>query len=207
MPLGDSITDGIGSSGGYRVELFRQSGVDKKALTFVGQKKNGPTTVDSRSFPQNHEGYSGYTIDQITQLVEKALTSNPPHIVLLMIGTNDISQNRDLSNAPKRLGSLLDRITTKAPNALVVVAKIIPQKDDSANSKTQTYNTGIAPVVNERITAGKHLILVDMYKPFTDHANYKTEWLSDAVHPSANGYAAMAKVWYPVMKSLLPAAP
>jgi lysophospholipase L1-like esterase len=208
MPLGDSITDGVGSSGGggYRIELFRQSGTDKKAITFVGSSANGPSTVDGRAFPKNHEGHSGYTIDQINQLIKKALTTHQPHIVLLMIGTNDMNLSADLANAPKRLGNLLDSITTTSPNALVVVAKIIPFGNSSSNGKVQTYNDGIPPVVNQRISAGKHLILVDMYKPFTDNPKYSSELLGDGVHPTSKGYAVMANVWYPVIKPLLPAA-
>ena len=66
MPLGDSITDGVGSSGsggGYRVPLFQTTITNADLITFVGRNLNGPTTVGGRTFPRNHEGYSGYTID------------------------------------------------------------------------------------------------------------------------------------------------
>ena len=66
MPLGDSITFGVGSSGsggGYRVPLFQTTITNADAITFVGRNVNGPATVGGRTFPQGHEGYSGYTID------------------------------------------------------------------------------------------------------------------------------------------------
>lgn len=212
MPLGDSITDGVGmpGGGGYRIELFRQSGADRKAITFVGSLTNGPATVDGRSFPQHHEGHSGYTIDDaqgragIYPLVQQALSTHQPHIVLLMIGTNDVSIQADLANAPNRLGRLLDRITSTSPNLLVVVAKIVPSQGDSLNNNIQSYNAGVAQVVNQRIAAGKHLILVDMYAPLAGNPNYKTELLSDYLHPSPAGYAVMARTWYPVIKPFLP---
>ncbi len=213
MPLGDSITDGVPAGGGYRVELFRQSGDDEKAITFVGSLANGPSAVNGRPFPQHHEGHSGYTIDDaqgragIYPIVQQALTTYEPHIVLLMIGTNDVSLQADLANAPSRLGLLLDRITTTAPNVLVVVAMIVPSRDDSMNTDVQSYNLGVAQVVNQRISDGKHLILVDMYKPFADNPNFKTELLTDSLHPSTDGYALMAGIWYPAIKQLLPAAP
>lgn len=43
-----------------------------------------------------------------------------------MIGTNDIAQNPDLPNAPKRLGGLIDKLVMHAPDALIVVATITP---------------------------------------------------------------------------------
>jgi hypothetical protein len=119
MPLGDSITDGVGASapgGGYRVELFHKAVQAGKAITFVGSATdpNGPTTLDGKPFPRNHEGHPGYTIDTsgtnsgIAPLVDASIATNHPHIVLLMIGTNDINRNIDPANAPTRLGALLD---------------------------------------------------------------------------------------------------
>ena len=67
MPLGDSITDGFGTPGGYRIELFRKTLTAGQHITFVGRNVNGPATVTDGAtttpFPQRHEGYSGYTID------------------------------------------------------------------------------------------------------------------------------------------------
>jgi hypothetical protein len=64
--LGDSITEGCCTApmGGYRIELFRQSVMNGKNITFVGTLMNGPTTVQSRTFPMRHEGHGGYTIDR-----------------------------------------------------------------------------------------------------------------------------------------------
>ena len=45
MPLGDSITDGYGTLGGYRIELFRQVLTAGQHMTFVGRNANGPLTV------------------------------------------------------------------------------------------------------------------------------------------------------------------
>ena len=217
MPLGDSITLGSHSSGGgYRVELFRQSLMASQKITFVGRAApNGPDTVTvngtATPFPKEHEGYSGDTIDTnqatnnngISAIVDAALTAGKPHIVLLMIGTNDVNSNIDLANAPKRLGNLLDQIITTAPNALLVVAKITPTKNDAGNSKVQTYNNAIPGLVQMRASAGKHIIMVDMYAAFTANASYKTAWLDDNLHPNDAGYVVMGQTWYAGIKSYL----
>ena len=217
MPLGDSITLGSHSSGGgYRVELFRQSLMASQKITFVGRASpNGPDTVTvngtATTFPKGHEGYSGDTIDTnaatnnngISAIANAALMAGMPHIVLLMIGTNDVNKNIDLANAPKRLGNLLDQITTMAPNALLVVAKITPTKDDAGNSKVQTYNNAIPGLVQMRASAGKHIIMVDMYAAITANANYKSAWLDDNLHPNDAGYVVMGQTWYAGIKSYL----
>jgi len=211
MPLGDSITDGVGSSGGgYRVPLFSTTVTNTQAITFVGRNVNGPTTVSGRMFPRNHEGYSGYTIDPgggrsgISPLVDAAITMFHPHIVLLMIGTNDVNISLDLANAPTRLGALLDRITSDAPNALLVVARITPTRTDATNTRVQTYNNAIPGLVQTRAAAGKHIVVVDMYAALTANTNYRTALLNDDLHPNDAGYMVMAQTWYAAIRNYLP---
>jgi lysophospholipase L1-like esterase len=140
-------------------------------------------------------------------VAEGALTTSRPHVVLLMIGTNDVNGSHDLANAPTRLGLLLDRITTTSPDALVVVAQIIPFANDARNPTVQAYNAGVADAVARRSAAGEHVVLVDMYGALAANPRYRSEWMADGLHPTADGYAAMARTWYPAIKALLPAAP
>jgi len=217
MPLGDSITDGVGSSapgGGYRVELFHDAVQAGKALTFVGSATdpNGPDMLDGKPFPRNHEGHPGYTIDDsattsgISPLVDQSIAANHPQIILLMIGTNDVNRNIDVPNAPTRLGALLDRMINDAPNTLFVVAKITPTPDDNANNSVQAYNNAIAGVVQTRAANGKHVTMVDMYAAITAHADYKTALMNDFLHPNTAGYVVMGDVWYAAIQNYLPAA-
>jgi lysophospholipase L1-like esterase len=185
-------------------------------ITFVGRANpNGPDTVTvngtATPFPKGHEGYSGDTIDTnqstnnngISAIADAALTAGKPHIVLLMIGTNDVNKGIDLANAPNRLGKLLDQITAMAPNALLVVAKITPTTTDAGNTKVQSYNNAIPGLVQMRASAGKHIIMVDMYGALTANANYKTAWLDDNLHPNDAGYVVMGQTWYGGIKSYL----
>lgn len=194
MPLGDSITDGTGFSGGYRVELFAKATADKKNITFVGSLSNGPSTVSGVTFPKSHEGHFGWTIKQVDDLIPDPALNPAPHIVLLHLGTNDINQNI-ASGAPDRLGSLVDQIIADLPGALVVVAKIIPEP--SKASAIDTYNAAIPAVVKARADAGKHVILVDQFTGFPSSE------LGDGVHPNQAGYTRMAGVWYAAIKSYL----
>jgi lysophospholipase L1-like esterase len=198
LPFGDSITDGIGSpspGGGYRVDLFSRAVMAGKKLTFVGQSMNGPTTVAGMPFPRRHAGFSGYTIAQITaaNIFDPAINM-APHIVLLHIGTNDMYMSP--AGAPDRLAALVDKLTTMAPNALIVVSKIIPLS--SGMSQVNTYNNAITPLIQQRITAGKHVIFVDQ------NTGFPTSELGDGVHPNGAGYVRMAGVWYAAIDDFLP---
>ena len=195
MPLGDSITEGTGYAGGYRVELFAKAVADNKNITFVGSLSNGPSNVSGVTFPKSHEGHFGWTISQVDDLIPTPALNPAPHIVLLHLGTNDINQNLN-SGAPECLASLVDQIITKLPSALIVVAKIIPEP--SKASGITTFNDAIPAIVQTRANAGKHVILVDQFTGFPSSE------LGDGVHPNQAGYARMAGVWYTAIKGYLP---
>jgi lysophospholipase L1-like esterase len=211
MPLGDSITFGVGSSnsGGYRVPLFRLARAAQGRIIFVGSQQSGPTTVDNVAFPRQHEGYSGYTIDPgggrqgISPMVAAALRDSRPHVVTLMIGTNDVNIQLDLATAPQRLGALMDRILDGAPEVTLIVAQIVPSRDAALNQRIMTYNAAIPALVNARVAAGKRIQLVDMYTAFTALSGYQTALLADVLHPNDTGYSRMADVWFAALGPLL----
>ncbi|WP_437587720.1 SGNH/GDSL hydrolase family protein [Sorangium sp. So ce1000] len=194
LPLGDSITFGLGFDGGYRVELFHLAHQDGHEITYTGtQQMNGPAMVDGVPFPRNHEGISGETIQQIANRVPTPALRDIPHIVLLHAGTNDMYQNPN--GADTRLGALLDELIADAPDALIVVSNIIPFPN-GANA-VSAYNAKVPGVVQERANKGAHVLFVDQFKDFP------TSELGDGVHPNQTGYARMARAWYAAISDYL----
>jgi len=213
LPLGDSITEGYASSGGgYRVELFREALAQGKSITFVGAAApNGPSDVDGTPFPRNHEGHGGFTIDTDSghsgisgAITNDALDDFSPHIVLLMIGTNDINGNVDVNNAPQRLGNLIDDITTQAPDTLVVVASVCPVINTSTDAKIVQYNEGVEEVALARAAAGAHVVFVDNYAAIHDVANWQTALMADNLHPNDAGYAVFGQSFFAAIDEYLP---
>lgn len=211
MPLGDSITFGIGSPtmSGYRVPLFRKARAANRSMTFVGTMTSGPATVDGVPFPQQNEGHRTFLIDTIgtraglAPLVPAAMMNHKPHIVTLMIGTNDTSSATYAPEAPQRLGALVDRVIAADPNALVVVARIIPQGVAANNQRVITFNNALPAVVNARSAMGKHVVLVDMYQAIVSDPNYLQTLMTDNLHPNDAGFEKMADVWWAVVGPLL----
>jgi len=207
MPFGDSITEGYNVAGGYRAPLFHLALAAKHEITFVGSANDySVPTVDGTAFPKNHEGHGGYTIEGtngIAQFVSTSIPSYKPNIITLMIGTNDINGNVNVSDAPNRLGKLLDSIFTRDPNILVVLAQIVPSKTDGTNNAIKTYNAAMPNLVSTRVAQGQHIVMVDMYAAFTNDANYKQTLLNDNLHPNQTGYNGMADVWYKALSPYL----
>ena len=193
--------------GGYRIELFHQALTNKKNITFVGTLSNGPSTVDGQTFPTKHEGHGGWKISQIAGVIDSAISSSKPHIVLLKIGTNDINGNDNIATAPDRLASLIDQITKDVPAALLVVSAIVPTTTDGTNQRVQAYNTAILAKVQTAAAAGKHVVFVDNYQAFAKNASYKTALMADNLHPNTAGYVVLGQSFYGVISNLLPAAP
>ncbi len=192
MPLGDSITEGTQVPGGYRIGLWQRFGNGRYTVDFVGSQFNGPASLGDH----DHEGHPGWRIDQIDASVVGWLTTFQPHSVLLHIGTNDVLQNFNLAGAPNRLSTLLDHITNTVPNAEVFVAQIIPLANSSQESAVRTFNAAIPGIVQSKVSAGKHVHLVDMHSALT------TADLTDGIHPTATGYDKMAAVWYSALLSV-----
>jgi lysophospholipase L1-like esterase len=198
LPLGDSITDGYNIPGGYRIDLFRRARTAGKNITFTGSQTNGPATVDGVTFPNRHEGHSGWRIDMIDDRVPSPALQMVPHIVLVMAGTNDAIQNVNVSTAPARVGTLIDALTAGAPDALIVVALLTPLGDNAQEARVASINSGLPAIVQSRASAGKHVVLVDM------HTGFPESELADMIHPNMTGYNRMAGVWYAAIGPLLP---
>ena len=66
LPLGDSITDGAGAPGGYRLRLYQ-------LLTNAGFNVDFVGTLTDNGAPglpdPDHEGHSGWRIDQIDSII------------------------------------------------------------------------------------------------------------------------------------------
>lgn len=207
MPFGDSITQGFNVAGGYRAPLFHLALEANRQITFVGSANDySVPTVDGMTFPRNHEGHGGFTIEGnngIARFVATSIPAYEPDIITLMIGTNDINGNNNLPDAPNRLGKLLDSIFMRDPNILVVLAQIVPSRTDGTNNAIKTYNAAMPALVSSRVAQGQHIVLVDMYTAFTKDANYKQSVLADNLHPNQAGYDLMADVWFDALSPYL----
>ena len=214
LPFGDSITYGVNDegNGGYRGPLFAAAVAGGRKITFTGSLSNGPNTVSGQTFPKKNEGHSGWGISEVTPysngnagiatlIPSPAFSSGSggtPNIILLHIGTND-SSSFPATQMINDLKGLLDKVITNAPNALVVVAQIIPL-GYGTNDVIKAYNQAIPGVVQERAAAGKHIVLVDMFTGFTT----STMLGSDSIHPNTTGYKFMADHFYAAIGAVLP---
>jgi lysophospholipase L1-like esterase len=197
MPMGDSITNGAGSTGngGYRLDLYRQLDGAGVNFDFVGILSDGPDTLPDK----NHQGYNGITIDGIRNSLSYWFSQNSPDIILLMVGTNDVLQLSDPANMPSRLSALIDDIYAFRPNATLIVGTPIRLIGNYAerNRWIRDYNRAIPGIVRKNAAQGRDAHFVDLYNS-VDAAH-----LADDIHPNDSGYSRIAAVWHSKLRELL----
>ena len=200
MPLGDSITEGVlGSSDdtGYRRALYLSLTAAGHSVNFVGSLANGTPT----DFDRDHEGHSGWRADQIRNNIKSWLTTNPADIILLHIGTNDISQSQTISSTAAEVGQILDSIDAKSTATVVFLARII-NRNDSRSTLTTQYNGLLQSLADSRNANGDLIFVIDQEAAL----NYPAD-LADAVHPNDFGYGKMAQCWFTPVSSYLTPVP
>jgi lysophospholipase L1-like esterase len=223
MPLGDSITNGFdGSSNGigragYRKPLidllenlgYETSIVSARDINFIGSDITG-----FGDFDQDNEGHGGHhasntsnTAISIFHHLSDYLNDNPPDIVLLHIGTNDISTSDTPANIVSEVSSLLDIIYTSNPQITVILAKIINRLSTPTQiTTTNSYNSALQTMAEQRITNGDNLYLVDAGDGFIYTQDVDPPFTSDMydnVHPNDSGYVKIARVWFDKLKEIL----
>ena len=108
---------------------------------------------------------------------------------------HSLTNGADPSTIASQLSTLITDLVNAAPDALIVVAKIIPLGYSNTN-----YNSYIAKIPGVvQAHSSNHVIMVDMSTlPTSDIRG------SGNVHPTDQGYADMATLWYGAIKSYLP---
>lgn len=213
MPIGDSITEGD-AGGGWRKPLFERITAAQGMPNFVGHRSSRhndpPDFVDP-----DHDGYGAYRIDQIASgqpfwnapSIEQRLAHWEPAVVTIHAGTNDAQQdhwfdgNAALGIAPviDRLDDLVSRIVAHNPATHVFVAQIVPANAPASATTiayVQRLNALIPDLVARHQAAGHRVHLVDQYTPMLAYPH------PDGIHPSPEGYAEMARVWFEAMAAV-----
>lgn len=188
LPLGDSITEGYGSSdfNGYRLHLMEALTIRGAQARYIGALKTG--TMENNE----NDGFPGWTIVQIAA-ASKPTWSKKPNVVLLHVGTNDMNLDpprEPYDTAPERLAVMLDDLVNTIPNVTIVVAQIMQSMNDGTKLRIPVFNDAVAELVSTRVAKGAKIQIVDMSKIGADHST-----TDDSLHPNDAGYQLMSVVW------------
>jgi lysophospholipase L1-like esterase len=202
LALGDSITDGFGDG---LPEFDPTAGYPPRLSDLLGA-------------PVAKVGFGGETTTELlNDRVSDALAENPADVMLLMAGTNDVTQRR--TGTPRSVSEEtsifnLDTIANLAADAgmSTVHATVIPRppvaKKDPDNVDNQSFNQAIRDLAGTR---GRQL--VDNYEVWIVQEAYPNLYFStdpnqDPVgHPNSSGYDLMAQTFFEVLTGIDRVAP
>ena len=219
MAMGDSITDDCETNGAWR--QFLQPLLDTNGFTYTNTGR-----LLSAGYPgftqRKHEGYCGAVIgppgvfavynysasSNFLQNIARdalAITNNRPHLMLILIGANDVGHGRNpWTVATNDMPILLSVIWSNVPNANVGLAKITTLQDSGFGyapfaTNVPIYNAALQAMVNQRRALGQNVFLADMFSG----VDYSTMFLSDHLHPNPLGLQAIAKEWATRIETIL----
>ena len=117
MPLGGSVTRGVGSSHGtgYRkslLQLLKDHGINAR---MVGSRKDGTMSNNE------HEGWRGFRIDEIEKKAKKSLQDLFPNVFLINGGSNDCLQSFDIDKAGERMCQMIDFLWLACPQSTILL--------------------------------------------------------------------------------------
>ncbi|WP_019503552.1 GDSL-type esterase/lipase family protein [Pleurocapsa sp. PCC 7319] len=208
MAFGDSITSGEyptePTPGAYRLQLSNNFVDDDLSVDFIGSQENEGTNIDDAE----HEGHPGFTIDELTTLVDEGLLTNyQPDIVLLMAGTNDILQSgraaQDAADNPDQLAEiaaqtideldyLIERLIDEAPDVQIFVSSLAPLdpaiKGNPRPDVVEYFNDFLPELASEY---GQQVTYVNAGGQ-VDISNL----VPDGIHPDSTGYQEIGNAWY-----------
>ena len=194
MPIGDSITSGETGWSTYRCYLdgmLRDAGV---SFDFVG-RQSAPYRTGQYGCPvvfdQDHEGWWGYTVDQVIDSgVTASVEDLQPDVALIHLGTNDLYYSQGPASTAEELESFITGLQAVSPDITILVAQIIPCDEGRA------YCSDDLPAFNDLIasfaslsTDGSSVIVVDM------ETGFSLDDLRDPWHPTDTGDEIMASRW------------
>ncbi|GAA4197815.1 FG-GAP-like repeat-containing protein [Microbispora amethystogenes] len=200
MPLGDSITHGVGGNPGgvgYRARLWDLLQDDTDSLDFVGSVDSGQGHIPDT----DHEGHPRWWVSQIDALAaECAIARYRPNVVILHIGTNDLANGQDHLTTLARYSKLINDLHDVAPLTTIIVSSLVPSTTAATNSRIALFNAYLATAVNTWLAEGKRVRLVS-----NGELGVTTADLADTLHPNNNGYRKMADAYHNEIKAALAA--
>lgn len=181
--LGDSITDA------WRSDQQKE----------IWEKYYGPYQ------PANFGIGGDQTQHVLWRLEHGELDGISPRVVVMMIGTNNLGNNKP-KHTPEQVAEgvekLVETVRQKLPDSKILLLGIFPRgqkADDPYRAMIKQTNERIA-----KLDDGKMIRYLDIGDKFlTSDGTLTKEIMPDALHPNTKGYQIWAEAMQPLLKELL----
>jgi lysophospholipase L1-like esterase len=188
------------------VERAKRGGI---RLLFIGDSLtyawllDGRETWDARFVPLGAENFGiggDRTVDVQWRAANGELDGIAPRAVVLSIGTNDLGVGRSVAATADGIDACVRAIRAKLPNAIVIVAGVLPRGTGGAQTPLRRHITAVNARV-AKLADGRMVRFVDAGGAFLKpNGEVRAElYRFDFIHLSGEGYRVWAKALSPVL--------
>lgn len=187
MPLGGSVTYGVGSStgNGYREFLRGMLVAQGYDLHLVGSRKSGSMNGG------DNEGWRGYRLDQIENKAKRSIKTLFPNVFTINAGSNDCIQDFQIHHFGERMSNMLEYFWQTSPLSTVILSTLLVNADKEVNSRVLCVNDQIRDLVESKTAEKRRIVLAEMHSSEGPQLGD----LVDGTHPNDEGYKRMAAIW------------
>lgn len=152
-----------------------------------------------------NRGIGGDTTDGLLKRLDESVFDLSPSKVFILIGTNDIGDDKSETHITGNISTIIDRIREKCPKTKIYLQSIYPVSR-AKNKKVRKFIVGKRDNekicrVNERlrkIAAEKGIVYIDVYSHLTDATgNLRLEYTIEGLHLTTAGYRVVADILRP----------
>jgi len=152
-----------------------------------------------------NRGIGGDTTDGVLKRLNESVFALLPSKVFLLIGTNDIGENKSDEHIIRNIREIIDRIREKCPETQIYLQSIYPvsRVNDKKINKYivgRRTNERIRRINGElkKIAREKDIVYIDVFSHLTDeNGNLKLEYTVEGLHLTIEGYRVCADVLRP----------
>ncbi len=179
----------------YEEKFYGFSQMKQTNLIFLGDSMID--WHDWHDFGAHHNaGIAGDTSDGVLSRIDTIL-HRKPHTVVLMIGVNDLLNDRSLEGVERNYSKILDALSDIKELIILSTLPVVNiYQTDQININIKALNAFLIDEVQKR-----HLRYVDLHSHFLgDHSEMQSQYTLDGVHINSQGYL----LWENILKKEFP---
>ena len=205
LPVGDSRVKGDRPHfESYRFELWSLLSDRGVVVDFVGPFEDEATYPERRDvlFDRDHAGATGYSTEDLLASMNSILRRiDPPDIVLLGVGGNDLIETNDAAQkVVSNIHQIIERFRAVNPQVTIILEQIAPAHsnlmDAQLESRISSLHREISMLADRESTPGSRIIAVDMSTGWSD------QFMADDVHYNEQGAKFVAKRYFETLMQL-----
>lgn len=136
-----------------------------------------------------NSGLAGDTTKGILDNMEERVYRYNPSTVFIMIGTNDVNENKSAEYIFNNIKEIVEEIQINLPNANIVVESIIPSQEKWSNSDKNKIRKEVNKLLYNEYK-NTDVIYLDLYSILEDKSNQKldSDYTLDGLHLNDSAY-------------------